>query len=79
MEKIRKIGLFSCICIAMGIIVGAGIFGALPVAVDPTGKGIALVAWVVFWDTYFFIRKTYLKKSGINLSAVMSADYQPWE
>lgn len=42
MEKIRKIGLFSCICIAMGIIIGAGIFGALPVAVEMTGKGIAL-------------------------------------
>ena len=42
MEKIREIGLFSCICIAMGIIVGAGIFGALPVAVDMTGKGIVL-------------------------------------
>lgn len=42
MEKIRIIGLFSCICIAIGIIVGAGIFGALPIAVDMTGKGIAL-------------------------------------
>ena len=42
MERIRKIGLFSCICIAVGIIIGAGIFGALPVAVDMTGKGIAL-------------------------------------
>lgn len=42
MENDRKIGLFSCICIAVGIIVGAGIFGALPVAVDMTGKGIAL-------------------------------------
>jgi len=42
MENIRKIGLFSCICIAIGIIVGAGIFGALPVAVDMTGKGVAL-------------------------------------
>ena len=42
MEKTRKIGLFSCICIAIGIIVGAGIFGALPVAVEMTGKGIAL-------------------------------------
>ncbi len=42
MEKIKKIGLFSCICIAIGIIVGAGIFGALPVAVDMTGKGVAL-------------------------------------
>lgn len=42
MEKVRKIGLFSCICIAIGIIIGAGIFGALPVAVDMTGKGIAL-------------------------------------
>ncbi|MBN1223904.1 MAG: APC family permease [Candidatus Aminicenantes bacterium] len=42
MEKIKKIGLFSCICIAIGIIVGAGIFGALPVAVDLTGKGIVL-------------------------------------
>jgi APA family basic amino acid/polyamine antiporter len=42
MEKTRKIGLFSCICIAIGIIVGAGIFGALPVAVDMTGKGIVL-------------------------------------
>ena len=42
MEEIKKIGLFSCICIAVGIIIGAGIFGALPVAVDITGKGIAL-------------------------------------
>lgn len=42
MEETRKIGLFSCICIAIGIIVGAGIFGALPVAVEMTGKGIAL-------------------------------------
>jgi len=42
MEDVKKIGLFSCICIAVGIIVGAGIFGALPVAVDMTGKGIAL-------------------------------------
>jgi len=42
MAEVKKIGLFSCICIAMGIIVGAGIFGALPVAVDMTGKGIVL-------------------------------------
>lgn len=42
MEKTKKIGLFSCICIAVGIIVGAGIFGALPVAADMTGKGIVL-------------------------------------
>jgi APA family basic amino acid/polyamine antiporter len=42
MEEARKIGLFSCICIAVGVIVGAGIFGALPVAVDMTGKGVAL-------------------------------------
>jgi len=42
MEEVKKIGLFSCICVAIGIIVGAGIFGALPVAVDMTGQGIAL-------------------------------------
>ncbi len=42
MENTKKIGLLSCLCIAIGIIVGAGIFGALPVAVDMTGKGIVL-------------------------------------
>ena len=40
---------------------------------------IALVTWVVFWYTYFFIRKAYLKTKGVDLPAVMSATYQPWE
>jgi amino acid transporter len=42
MEQVKKIGLFSCICIAIGIIVGAAIFGVLPVAAGMTGKGIVL-------------------------------------
>jgi APA family basic amino acid/polyamine antiporter len=40
---------------------------------------IALVSWMVFWYAYFFIRKVYLKKRGVDLTAVMSAAYQPWE
>ena len=40
---------------------------------------IALVSWMVFWYTYFFIRKAYLKTKGVDLPAVMSAAYQPWE
>jgi hypothetical protein len=33
----------------------------------------------VFGYTYFFIRKAYLKKKGVDLTAIMSEPYQPWE
>ena len=42
MEK-GKMGLFTVICMCVGTIIGAGVFGSLPNAVSLTGSTIVLV------------------------------------
>lgn len=46
----KKIGLVGCIITSMGAIIGAGIFGALPAAINSVGHGvvIALIASVIY-------------------------------
>ena len=46
----NKIGLVGCIITSMGAIIGAGIFGALPAAINSVGHGvvIALIASVIY-------------------------------
>ena len=46
----NKIGLLGCIITSMGAIIGAGIFGALPTAINSVGHGIvlALIASVIY-------------------------------
>jgi hypothetical protein len=64
--------------IILGTIVSVYQIYSLMAALDvPTW--IALVSWLVFWYMYFILRKAYLKKKGVDLAAVMSAAYQPWE
>lgn len=43
------------------------------------GVWLALVVTLVIAYAYFFIRLAYLKKKGIDLVAIMSAPYEPWE
>lgn len=38
----QKMGLFTCLCICVGTIIGAGIFGSLPTAINLGGKGVVL-------------------------------------
>ena len=64
--------------IILGTIVSVYQIYSLMAALDvPTW--IALFSWMIFWYMYFIIRKAYLKKKGVDLAAVMSAAYQPWE
>lgn len=39
----------------------------------------ALLATLVIAYAYFFLRLAYLKKKGVDLVAIMSAPYEPWE
>lgn len=66
------------IFIILGIIVSIYQIYSLVAAID-MATWIALVSWILFWYSYFFIRKAYLLKKGIDLTAVMGAPYQPWE
>ena len=45
METKKKMGLFSCICMGIGAIIGVGIFGSIPTSVQLAGKGTVL--WVM--------------------------------
>lgn len=40
---------------------------------------ITLVGALVVFFGYFFLRRAYLQKQGIDLYAIMSAPYKPWE
>ena len=50
MKNNKKIDLLGCIITSMGAIIGAGIFGALPTAINSVGHGIvlALIASVIY-------------------------------
>ncbi len=64
--------------IVLGTLVSVYQIYSLLAALDvPTW--IALISWMVLWYAYFFIRKAYLKKRDVNLLALMSVAYQPWE
>ncbi len=43
------------------------------------GVWIASVATVVIGYAYLLVRKAYLKSKGVDLLAIMSAPYEPWE
>jgi len=40
---------------------------------------ITLIAWLVGWFVYYFVRRQYLKGKGIDMEAVMRAPYPGWE
>ncbi|WP_434310995.1 APC family permease [Hominifimenecus sp. rT4P-3] len=44
-----------------------------------TAAWITLAGALVVFFGYFFIRKAYLQKQGVDLYALMSAPYEPWE
>lgn len=64
--------------VILGTIVSLYQIYSLVIAMD-TATWIALVIWVLFWYGYFFMRKAYLMKKGVDLTAIMSAPYRPWE
>ena len=39
---------------------------------------IALICWVGGWYVFFFARKAYLKKRGVDLNEIMSTPYEEW-
>lgn len=64
--------------VILGTIVSVYQIGSLLAALNkPTW--LALLLWLIFWYAYFYFRKAYLKRRGVDLFALMSAPYQPWE
>ncbi len=42
------------------------------------GMAVAIVLWVGGWYAFYFIRRAYLRKKGIDLDAIMTAPYPEW-
>lgn len=71
------IGLIYCLIV---VALGFCIYEAYSLITTSSGMvWVALIATIVLCYGYFFGRIAYLKKKGIDLIAIMSAPYEPWE
>lgn len=62
---------------ALGLIVSIWQSISLIISLD-FGITAAIAIWVGGWYLFYFIRKSYLKKRGVDLDAVMSTPYPEW-
>lgn len=70
-------GLIYCLIV---VALGFCIYEAYSLITTSSGMvWIALIATIVLCYGYYFGRIAYLRRKGIDLIAIMSAPYEPWE
>ncbi|WP_304507563.1 APC family permease [Anaerotignum sp.] len=69
----KKMGIFSVFCMATGTIVGAGVFGTIPVATGLVGTGLA-------WAYVFaFLTVLFRDMPNVLTTSVIPAPYAPYK
>jgi amino acid transporter len=84
MPKLQKnIGIFSGIGIAVGMVVGSGLFGLPGLAIDIAGPAVSLYGWiaiifVTFPMIYIFIKLGTKFPKAAGLSKYAEISFGPW-